>query len=155
MGMNGPIPKHSDDRVRRNKVDTTKITVTGRVDVPPAHEKWHPIAREWYESLAESGQAKLYEPSDWATAYLVAESLSRDLKPQVVGIHPDSGEPTMAVVPLKGTSLTAYLKAMGVLLVTEGDRRRMQVEITRRAAAPAPADGELASVTSLDDYRNL
>lgn len=155
MGMNGPIPKRSDDRLRRNKVDTTQVVVFGQVVVPPAHEKWHPIACAWYESLATSGQAKFYEPSDWATAYMVAESISRDLKPQVVGVNELTGEPVMAVVPLKGTSLTAYLKAMQVLLVTEGDRRRMQIEITRRPAATEAGNGELASVTSLDDYRNL
>lgn len=154
-GRGGPVPKRADDRLRRNKVDTTKVVVYGDVEVPPAHEKWHPIARGWYESLAKSGQAKFYEPSDWATAYMVAESISRDMKPQVVGVHPESGEPTMAVVPLKGTNLTAYLKAMGLLLVTEGDRRRLQIEITRRSAAPAAEAGELASVTSLDDYRDL
>jgi hypothetical protein len=151
MGVTGPIPKRADERRRRNKVDTTQVEVYGEVEPPPADERWHKVALDWYTSLAESGQSKFYEPSDWATAYMVAESISRDMKPQVVGVHPETGEPIMAVVPLKGTSLSSYLKAMAVLLVTEGDRRRVQMEIVRR---PEPVEAP-AGVTRLDDYRDL
>lgn len=151
MGVTGPVPKRADERRRRNKVDTTRVEVFGHVDIPPANRVWHKVARDWYTSLAASGQAKFYEPSDWATAYIVAESLSRDMKSQVVGVHPLTGEPIMATVPLKGTSLSAYLKAMAVLLTTEGDRRRVQLEIVRR---PEPVEAP-AGVTRLDDYRDL
>lgn len=151
MGATGPIPERAADRRRRNKVDITRVEMFGKVEPPPADERWHKIARDWYDALAESGQARFYEPSDWATAYMVAESISRDMKPQVVGVHPETGEPTMAIVPLKGTSLSAYLKAMAVLLVTEGDRRRVQMEITRR---PEPTEAP-ADVIVLDDFRDL
>lgn len=105
------------------------------------------MARAWYESLAGSGQSVWYEPSDWATAVLVAESISRDLKPQVVGVHPETGEPVWATIPLRGTSLAAYLKAFTALVVTEGDRRRARLELQRGQVEPD------SSVPSLDDYR--
>lgn len=154
MGERGPIPNRSDRRRRRNKpvVEVTAADGADSVPVPEADEKWHAVARGWYESLAVSGQSAFYEPSDWATAVLIAESISRDLKPQVVGVHPETGEPVMATIPLKGASLTAYLKAMTALLVTEGDRRRAAVELER----PQPGDRDAErddGVAQLDDYR--
>lgn len=152
MGERGPVPKRSDQRRRRNEpaVEVKKGEGTADVDRPPAEERWHPIAKQWYESLALSGQAKWYQPSDWATAVLIAESISRDLKPQVVGVHPETGEPIMATIPLKGASLSAYLKAMTALLVTEGDRRRASVELQRSRQDP-DAERE-AGVAQLADY---
>lgn len=152
VGMHGPVPKRADERRRRNKVDTTQVEVVGEVEAPPAVRGWHALAKKWYESLTTSGQAKFYEPSDWAVAQLIAESISRDLKPQFVGISESTGEALYEAIPMKGASLAAYLKAMSALMVTEGDRRRAQLEITRRAAAPVEAP---AGVTRLDDYRDL
>ena len=92
---------------------------------------WHPLANAWYAFLASSGQSAFYEPSDWGLAVLVAESMSRDLNPQVVGIT-DSGKVVTSVIPLKGACLSAYMRAMNVLLVTEGD----PTQATSRARAP-------------------
>lgn len=152
-GAGGPPPKRQAERRRRNKPDGIQVTTApgaAEVVVPEPDESWHPVARRWYESLADSGQSRFYEPSDWATAYLLAESISRDLKPQVVGIHPETGRPVRAAIPLKGASLAAYLRAMTALMVTEGDRRRARLELER------PDGGEQetpAGVTALDEYR--
>jgi len=86
---------------------------------------------------AEVGQQAFYEPSDWAWAWIVAESISRDLKPQVVGIVEETGEVVRAIIPMKGASLAAYLKAMTALLATEGDRRRANMELERAGAGAA------------------
>lgn len=143
-GIPGPVPKRSEERQRRNesvipinKLDVTNL-IKASVDVPEAEEKWHPIARRWYDALSESAQCVYYEPSDWAIAYIIAESISRDLKPQVVGVSEETGEAVMAIIPLKGASLAGYLKAFGSLLATEGDRRRLAVEITRAAQVDMP-----------------
>jgi len=153
MGTRGPVPKHSAERRRRNKpadADATvaRIPAKRKVTVPAADKDWHPIAKRWYTSLRQSGQSEFYEPSDWATAVLIAESMSRDLSDQVVGIT-DDGKVVKDTIPLKGASLAAYLKAMSVLLVTEGDRRRMRLEIQA-----AEEQGPSAAVTALDDYRD-
>lgn len=141
MGTRGPVPKRSDQRRRRNATDPM-TTAAGAADVeaPTPSDEWHPVARLWFDSLAESGQSRFYEPSDWATAFLIAESLSLDLKPQFVGFAQtgrDETQAEFAVVPLKGASLSAYLKAMGDLMTTEGARRRLRMELQRPDEAAA------------------
>jgi len=147
----GPIPKRSDRRRRRNApevpIDTAQAATY--VAVPGPDDEWHPIARNWYMSLKDSGQSVYYEPSDWATAYLIAESISRDLREQVVGVT-DHGEVIMHKVPMKGASMSAYLRAMTVLLATEGDRRRSRLELQRASEADVDDD---AAVAALDQYR--
>lgn len=154
MGTRGPAPKRSTQRRRRNAPEipvTTGIASKGVV-APPADDEWHPVARAWYDSLAESGQATFYEPSDWALAFLMAESISRDLNPQFVGfrqVDKFETEPIRETIPMKGASLSAYLKAMTDLLVTEGARRRASVELMK----PVGDDDEDAAVAMLDEYR--
>lgn len=136
MGSRGPVGKRDGERMghrtKAEKARTTALDVSGVVDAPEPSGDWHPVAARWFESLAESGQSVFYEPSDWATAYLVAESMSRELL---------IGEPPSAA------SLSAWLKAMTSLMVTEGDRRRFRLEIERVV-------GGDAEVTSLDDFRS-
>lgn len=110
--------------------------------------EWHPVAVRWYESLSASGQSEFYEPSDWATAYLIAESISRDLRPQVVGTTP-GGEILRSTIPMKGASLSAYLKAMTDLLVTEGARRRVSVELQKGPKVDPDAERAAATVTDI------
>jgi hypothetical protein len=152
-GAGGPPPKRAAERRRANKPEGIQVTQApgaDEVEIPEADPQWHPIAIRWFSSLAKSGQSRFYEPSDWETAYLIAESLSRDLKPQVVGTHPETGVPIRASIPLKGASLSSYLRAMGVLMVTEGDRRRARLELIRGHVDDTPSPG----VTALDEYRN-
>lgn len=122
--MPGPIPKRSDQRVRNNKdIPIDKVDLAGIVvnqpplDVPGIH----PMARDWYESLAESGQAMYYEPSDWQFARFVAVYMDEQLKAT-------GGK-------LSSMMLASITSAMSNLLVTEGDRRRMRLEIERQKAS--------------------
>lgn len=143
----GPVPKKDAERRRRNSDDVELVKINldeilaGEVEIPAVDPKWHPIARQFYESLAHSGQAIWLEPSDWSVAYILAESLSRDLNPQPIGINEETGKPVMATVPLKGSSLSAYLKAFSALLVTEGDRRRLRIELERQKRIDEAAEG--------------
>jgi hypothetical protein len=156
VGTRGPIPKRVDERLghetKAELAAVTKAPAARKVPVPAADPEWHPVALRWYRSLKRSGQARFYEPSDWSAAYLVAESMSRDLGEQFLGFR-GTGEGTQVAhhgtVPLKGANLGAYLKAFAVLGVTEGDRRRMQIELQRQQ--PAEQDG---TVVQLDDWRD-
>lgn len=114
---------------------------------------WHPVAAAWFEALARSGQSVFYEASDWATARLLAESMSRDLSPQpvVVGKGADATV-EMHALPVKGASLSAYRSHMAALLVTEGDRRRAEVELEKPKPDPEGVEGG-GSVSWLDDAR--
>lgn len=135
----GPIPKRSSERRRRNKPEGAEVTTvpvaTPSAQCPPADEAWHQIARDWYDSLAKSGQAVFYEPSDWATARYVAEAMSRGLSSS----------------RFSAQLFAAVSSAMTELLTTEGARRRARLEIERGK----PGEKEKpAGVTALDDYRS-
>ena len=155
-GIPGPVPKKDGERRRRNKtpekegslsaipaeVINLDVTMAGEVEIPEMDDDWHPIAKQMWQAQIKSGQVLWMEPSDWAILYTLCESLSRDMKPQVIGINEDTGEPTFAKIPLKGASLNAYLKAFASLLMTEGDRRRLRIELERQKRLDAAAEGE-------------
>lgn len=169
MGTRGPVPKPAETRRRVNKPaipvkkaprgapkpkpDAAAAAVDKVWTPKRADPKWHVIARDWYESLSLSGQSEFYEPSDWMTAYLMADSMSRDLKPQFVGFT-EKGDILTEPIPMKGSSLAAYLKGMGNLLVTEGDRRRMSVDLRKGKEADPDAERALATVTQLRARRS-
>lgn len=135
--MPGPIPKRSDQRRRRNKEngEVTKAARGARVsDAPEADPEWHPIAREWFESLGQSGQAQWYEPSDWATARVWAHLLSLTL---------ESGRPSAQMIQSWSSGATE-------LLTTEGARRRARVELEQ---APEVDPAEAAKVAKMSAYR--
>jgi hypothetical protein len=137
MGVRGPVPKRTSQRLghmtKAQKAESTSIQVTGAIEVPPPDDSWHPAAVEWYLSLQDSGQSKQFEPSDWAAARLVAAEMTRML----------------ADAP-NGALFRVLWSAMGDLLTTEGARRRVKVEIDRRALSSSPA-----AVASIADYRAL
>lgn len=133
-GPRGQVPKHSSQRRRRNADSIPqKVAVRGAaVTQPPLRDGLHPLAVGWYTALAESGQSRFYEPSDWAHAQVVAEAIDA------------------FVTERRANMLGAIMSASSNLLVTEGDRRRLRLELTRTVADP----DEEAAVASLDDYRD-
>lgn len=137
MAKSGPVPKRSAERRRRNKeagpIDSVEMPAL-EVEQPPADENWHPIALDWYRSLAESGQSRFYEPSDWQTARYVADAMSRNLD----------------TTRFSAQLFAAIMSAMTELLTTEGARRRARMEIERGAGQ----EEKPAGVTALDDYRD-
>lgn len=149
MGSRGPAGKRSEERVGHpkgakdapeiaiEKIDLAEL-VRAEVEVPEAYEKWHPVAKMTWDAIKRSGQSIYYEPTDWAQAYLMCESISRELKPQsvIVAEWDDDAQREVMVEkkitqPIKGASLTALTKMATNLLMTEADRRRMQMEIDR------------------------
>ncbi len=137
--MPGPVPKRSDQRRRRNKTtsDTDKAAGAKTVKVPAADRSWHPIAKSLWASLATSGQAEFYEPSDWAFAFSLMDDLSYIKKAQ----ERDERRPAQMLQ----TVYTAFER----LLVTEGDRRRVRLEL-ERGGEP---DVDPAKVAIMDEYR--
>ena len=146
MGARGPVGKKTEAKMgHRTKAELAGAEVVNLDEIDdallqlaqegmiPADESWHPVAKQFYDSLAASGQRIYYQPSDWAIAYLLAESLSRDFKPQFLAMNEETGEPIIDTIPLKGASLGAYLKGFTALMATEGDRRRMQIELERES----------------------
>lgn len=132
--MAGPVPKRSDQRRRRNKVDTTQAITEFEADIPEADEDWHPVATQWYLSLQKSGQRIFYENSDWTQAFYVAEAMSRSLRTSRIS----------------GQLFSAVISACSELLTTEGARRRARIELER-----AKADGDSTAADVMAEYRQI
>ena len=135
--MPGPVPKRSDVRRRVNKPEIEIATASAGTDFVPApavDPDWHPIAKSWFEALGSSGQRCFFEPSDWAQAVLVAEAMSRMLKAD----------------RMSAQMFAAIDSASTRLMVTEGDRRRLRVELERRKVIDEDED---AAVTSMAQWR--
>ncbi|MFI0465342.1 hypothetical protein ACH347_14795 [Saccharopolyspora sp. 5N102] len=108
------------------------MTELGAVSAPDLGlDDPHPLVEDWYRALTESAQARYFEPSDWQTARFVAHTMDRYVR---------SARPSSQM-------FAALMSAMSDLLVTEGARRRVRVEIERGQAQ------EKASVSAIEDYK--
>lgn len=131
MAQYGPVPKRSEERIRRNKpdIEITKIEAVGDVVQPElGFPDPHPIIVDFWESIGESGQTKYYEPSDWQFARFTLHFADQLLK---------SGRPSAQL--LQGVN-----SALSDLLVSEGSRRRVRMEVERQKATADVVD--LASI---------
>ncbi|MBM4592069.1 hypothetical protein GS454_01435 [Rhodococcus hoagii] len=120
MGDRGPVPKRSSERIRRNAdepIDT--VEAIGPVDIPDlGFDDPHPMIVDFYKSLADSAQSRYYEPSDWQFARYTLHFANQLLK---------SGRPSAQLFAAVNANLTE-------LLVSEGARRRVRLEIERNQA---------------------
>lgn len=137
--MPGPVPDRKDNLARpreRKGDDATPVTrgVLRSTTVPHPDKNWHPIALRLYRALKSSGQADFYQDSDWAFAYSLCEDLSYYK-------NAPGGKRS-------GQMLQTIYSAFERLLVTEGDRRRVRIELHEPEEETAPA-----SVTAIADYR--
>ena len=131
MAQYGPIPKRSDQRIRRNKLDVPieKIDMIGTVPVPDLEFKdAHPLIVDLYEAMRQSGQAKFFEPTDWQYAKFTLHFADQLLK---------SSRPSSQMLAAVNSMLTD-------LLVSEGSRRRVRLEVER-----AESGGEVLDVANL------
>lgn len=181
MGSRGPVRKRDAERRRRNKdgVETIVVdlseTLAEEVEIPAPpliterknretgelelldepEYAWHLTAVEWYLSLTRSGQAIFYEASDWSLAFLLAEQISLALEPRPTQIGVDGdGQPVFKYMrqPMNGAQLSAILKGASSLMSTEGDRRRLSIELDRQKQREAMgADG--SNVVSITQNR--
>jgi hypothetical protein len=131
MGARGPVPKRSDQRVRRNKLETPveKVETIGVVAVPElGFDDPHFLTVDLYRSLSESAQARFYEPSD----YQIARSVLHFLDQQFKASRPS------------GQMVQSLFSQLTDLLLTEGARRRVRLEVER-----AQAGGDVIEVADL------
>lgn len=139
--MPGPIPKRTSERRRNNKPEPGMEVVkapsaTKEPTWPAPNANWHPIAIDLYTACKISGQAQFFEQSDVAMAVYAAEITSRTLEESADGKH-----------RLFAAAIETCVGMWGNLLCTEGDRRRLRVEL-ERVTPEQPA-----SVLMLDKYR--
>lgn len=137
MGARGPVPNREADLARprsRKGADQQPVTKgTARTVVwPEASTDWHEIAQELFNACAKSGQADFYQQSDIALLYSLCDDLSHYKK---------SGKRS-------GQMAQTIYSALSNLLVSEGDRRRVRVELTEPETGKTPA-----AVLAIADYR--
>lgn len=138
--MPGPVPKRESQRRRRNKSSDGLATVRAvgapKVKAPNVKPGWHPLMKEWYRSLKVSGQAVFYQPSDWQTAQLLCHVMSEAL----------NGEE-----PVKASLLAEFNRTAASLMTTEGERRRLRLELENPDALHRDED---ATVSLMAAYRD-
>ena len=101
MGVKGPVPKRSEDRHRRNSPEPSRIVVSGGAAPQPEGDPlWCPAAQRLWRAWGESGQSRFFQASDYL-------SFKRH----------------------NGQILAQIMSGLSSLLTTEGDRRRVQVEL--------------------------
>jgi hypothetical protein len=138
MGARGPVPHREADLARprsRNGGDQQAVTKGEMRSVrwPTADREWHPIARDLYNACKRSGQADFYQQSDIALLYSLCDDLSY----------------YKSSYKRSGQMLQSIYSAMERLLVTEGDRRRVRIELHE-----PEKDGDSAAVLAIADYKD-
>ena len=147
MGARGPIPNSSRDLSRErdaNRGDRGPITVGTRrpVVIPEPDKDWHPIAIRLYEAARNSGQADFYQESDWAILWSLCEDLSMYKKPL---INRDGEE----YYKRSGQMLQTIMSGLTTLLLTEGDRRRVRLELME--PEERDEDAEVIKLRAVED----
>lgn len=114
--------------------------------------RWGKQVTEFYEAIKRDPMVAWMTAGDWAMVMIVLEDLDRELKPQVVGVTPAvystelqeviGGEAITAVVPMKGAKLAALNNVFKSLGMGEGNRLRMQKEVTLFGEYISQLEGE-------------
>lgn len=137
--MPGPIPKNSNRRLSKDKsrndsieqVKSKNVNNSYYKELTDVNAKWHKTMRRWFESLKHSGQSSFYQPSDWATARMWCDLMTKELNSP------------------KGVSaslVSQFTIVANSLLTTEGARRRANIEMipaTEEQAIKNAVDNEL------------
>lgn len=139
MGARGPVPNRTEDLARdrsRKGGDVQPVTkgVRRPVTWPAADPNWHEIATMVWDGAQNSGQADFYQQSDIAMLYSLCEELSN---------YKNANRRS-------GQMFQAIMSAMTELILTEGARRRVRVELD--SAPEEPPDFRLIA---LSDYRDI
>lgn len=122
MGARGPVPERKDNLLGHRSKDeldgntVTRVRIPTKVSIPQHEKDWHPIAIRIYRSVKQSGQSQYFEPSDWAMLYFACDELTHYMSP--------AGKRS-------AMKLAQILQLFSSLLMTEGDRRRVAMEIDR------------------------
>lgn len=121
--MPGPLPKRSEDRLRRNKdttgVPTDKYDLDGEVEIPHAYF-FNPLINDLWLALRSSVNARFFEPTDWAYAKLTLSLMEAEM----------GQDPEHLKIP-KAMMMANFDAMMSKLLLTEADRRKLRIEVTR------------------------
>ena len=132
MGTRGPVPKRNEQRQRRNKESRLQevpvIPVSASIQ-PDPDPTWSKGALMIWDAMGKSGQARFYQPTDWAFAYQLCS---------VVTSFEDSGR-------ANGQMYSSIISACSALMLTEGDRRRIGLQLVDSSENTTDKDAETAN----------
>ncbi len=135
--MSGPVPQREDSLARprsRKGKEIRPVTrgVMYEVTVPEPDPDWHPISLMLWEGIKTSGQSCYMQNSDWAWAWCLCEEMDKYKR------------------STKRSSMMAGIlySAMQGLLLTEGERRRVRIELHAPVEDSVPA-----AVLAIADYK--
>ena len=101
-------------------------------------DMWHPIAKMVWESARNSGQSEWYQESDLAMLWSICEDLS---------LYKLSSRRSAQM-------LDVLMKSLGNLMMTEGDRRKVRLELQKPEGEEQPL-AEAAREEYADLYPEL
>ena len=101
-----------------------------------------------WEAAGSSGMADYYQNSDWALLYSLLDDLNDQKRSAEREYKDERGQISYGRV--NGQVLAVIYSTMTTLGFTEGDRRRMRVELT----APDTEDKN-ADVTAINEYKRM
>jgi hypothetical protein len=140
MGQRGPVPNRSEDLSRDRDSDRGDRAPISRGQsrpaiIPDPDPEWHRVASMLWTAALASGQSDFYQSSDYAYLYHVCDELSAYKGAEGRRAH-------------SAMMFAALNQAMTVLLLTEGDRRRVRIELQDEDNSE-----DDAVVSQMDDYR--
>lgn len=137
VASRGPAPKREDMRVRTAKPEdgltVSKPPANGGRE-PAAATYWCSVAADMYRSMCDSGQSVFFEASDYQTLWLLCDQLHALYQPMYLGMQSVGigvQKPFYARRPMLSGELGVIMKGLGALGATEGDRRRIRIELQR------------------------
>jgi hypothetical protein len=123
------------ERKRKQRGTSAVRGKSNPATIPSADPEWSQVARMMWDSAVESGGAAYYESSDYATLYLLCDQIDYLYRTNKAG----------DAKPRSPEMFKAILAGLGNLLITEGDRRKLRIELTK-----AP-DDDAEFLAGLDD----
>lgn len=156
MNLTGPIPKRDEQRAghtsKEKSEEITKITMDGEVK-PPSLAQYpnmltQTLTKGFWESLKSSGQALYYEPSDWMTALTALHLLDRQLRPYEY-IDEKTKKTKLRVSSVSPTMIAAVWQMLTSIAVTEGERRRLRIEVERKTGEASDSEAKVIPISQV------
>lgn len=121
------IPNRSEDLTasgERKRKQRGVAVVKGKsnpASIPSPDPEWCHVAAMMWNATLESGGAAYYESSDYAALYLLCDQIDYLYRTNKAGESK----------PRSPEMFKAILAGLGNLLVTEGDRRKLHIELVK------------------------